>query len=282
MFCPGGSARAFDAESGEPLWTYEPPRSLSLVRHTADADRVYIGTYEYGHGIEEVIALDAATGEELWRRTFDGPWTHTRMRSLALAPTGELLVAFEGEFVLNRILSVAVVIAVDPATGEELWRYVDGDETTNRAISGLTIWDGLVLYSDGTGQEAVAFDLATREVVWRAPFLPNSFSGLFPPQVKDGIAYFTDTQGGLHAVDARTGERIYVAEGRGGFFGHLVCGDVFFGLTPSGDFYRLSDGRLLGTANAPSSDDVVGQVATDGDALYLSSDSGVYAYDCQL
>ena len=204
------------------------------------------------------------------------------MRSLTLAPSGELLVAFEGEFALGRIFSVAVVVAVDPASGEELWRFVEGDETTNRSTGGLTVWENLVLYSDGTGQEAVAFDINTREVVWRAPFLPNSFSGLVPPLVKDGVAYFSDTQGGLFAVDARTGTRIWLDDGKTGYFGHAVCGDIVFGITPSGEFHRRADGSFLGYANSPSSDDVVGQVAVADDVLYPSADSGVYAYDCRL
>lgn len=282
IFCPTNLLRAFDARSGEILWTYTPSRSLSSTYNAADDERVYVSTYDYGHGLEEVIALDAATGEVLWQRTVEGDWTQTRMRSLTLVPSGELLVAFEGEFVLGQIFSVAVVVALDPATGEELWRYIDGDETTDNGIGGLTVWEDLILYSATTGQEAVAFDIATREVVWRVPFLPNAFSGLIPPVVKDGIAYFSDTQGGLQAVDARTGAVIWSTERDEGFFGHAVCGDVVLGISPSGQFVRRDNGKLVGYARPRSSDDVIGQVAVADDVLYLSADSGVYAYDCRL
>ena len=274
--CPGSTLSAFEAATGAPLWTFEPDSVLSQVSGTADTERVYAGT------LQSALALDAETGELLWQRGFSGTWELIRMRSLTLAPNGDLLVAFEGEFERNVIFSVSVIVAVDPATGEERWRFVDGDETTNKGIGGLTLWEGLALYLSTTGREAVAVDLSTREVVWRAPMGPTAFSGLQPPRVKDGVAYYTDTTGGVYAVDARTGEEVWTTQRPAGFLGQTVCGDLLYADNPIGEFFRLSDGRYVGDAVERDSDDIAGQAAAADDVLYLSADSGVYAFDCRL
>ena len=276
MFCPGSTLSTFDAVTGEPLWTFEPDSALSLVSGTADAERVYAGT------LMSAIALDAATGALVWQRGFSGPWAQIRMRSLTLASNGDLLVAFSGEFERNVVFSVSVIVAVDPATGEERWRFVDGDETTDKDIGGLTLWEGLALYVSATGREAVAVDLATREVVWRAPMGPTAFSGEQPPAVRDGVAYYTDTTGGVYAVDARTGAEIWTTQRPAGFFGQTVCGDLLYTDNPIGEFFRLSDGRYVGDAVERDSDDIAGQTASADGVLYLSADSGVYAFDCRL
>ena len=275
-FCPGSTFSTFDAVTGEPLWTFEPDSALSLVSGTADAERTYAGT------LRSALALDAATGELLWQRGFSGPWAQIRMRSLTLAPNGDLLVAFSGEFERNVVFSVSVIVAVDPATGEERWRFVDGNETTDKDIGGLTLWEGLALYVSATGREAVAVDLTTREVVWRAPMGPTAFSGLQPPRVKDGVAYYTDTTGGVYAVDARTGAEIWTTQRPAGFFGQTVCGDLLYADNLIGEFFRLSDGAYIGDAVERDSDDIAEQAAADDDVLYLSANSGVYAFDCRL
>lgn len=276
VFCPGSTFSTFDAATGEPLWAFEPDSALSLVSGTVDAERAYAGT------LRSALALDADTGALVWQRGFSGPWELIRMRSLTLAPTGDLLVAFEGEFERNVVFSVSVIVAVDPATGQERWRFVDGDETTNKGIGGLTLWEGLALYVSNTGREAVALDLATREVVWRAPMGPTAFSGLQPPAVRDGVAYYTDTTGGVYAVDARTGEEVWTTQRPAGFFGQTVCGDLLYTDNPIGEFFRLSDGRYVGDAVERDSDDIAEQAAADDGVLYLSANSGVYAFDCRL
>lgn len=276
VYCLGDKLFAFDAEKGDPLWTYVPTSFLSLTQGTADANRVYVGTVTpFG----TALAVDAATGTLLWERSFEGPgWKSNRMRSLALSPEGDLLIAFEAEYAPPAIFSANVIVAVDPATGQERWRYVDGSETTDRAIGGLTLWEDLMLYSDPFTQEAVAVNRLTRQVVWRAPYTLNSGSGLRPPVVKDGVAFFTDTLGGFFAVDARTGRRKWTTKRPYGFLSHEVCGDIVFGNDQLGDVLDRATGRSLG--RPLGEDDTVGQAVVADDVLYLSARSGVYAFDC--
>lgn len=280
VYCPGDALFAFDAATGRTLWTTQTPSTLQLTEGTADAERVYVGTAGTTAGtVGMAFAYNAATGALIWNHPLnDGDWRGIWVRSLTLSPEGDLLIAFEGQYAPPTIFSAAVIVAVDPATGEERWRYVDGGRTTNREIGGLTLWEDLMLYSDPTGQEAVAVNRLTRQVVWRVRYTPDSFSTHRPPLVKDGVAFFTDTQGAVVAVDARTGRQRWRTKRPFGFLSHEVCGDIVFGNDQLGEVFDRATGRPLG--RPLGEDDTIGQAAVADNVLYLSAASGVYAFDC--
>lgn len=282
-YCPGDFLYALDAETGRLLWRYgrgQPYDSFQLVAPAADARRVYVGHNGAPEGDGRVVAVDAATGETVWERTFTGPgWEGILVQSLTLSPEEDLLVAFSAEFVPSQIYSVAVLAAVDPATGEERWRVVDGDETTDRETGDVTLWNDMALYSDSGGQAAVAIDRRTRAVAWRAPFTPGSFSTRRAPAVVDGVAYYTDTLGGVFAVDARTGARVWAVQRPYGFLNHEACGDVVYGDDQIGAVLDRATGRFLGDLFADRAREL-GQSAVADGVLYLSTSAGVTAFDC--
>ena len=278
VYCPGDGIQAFEISSGRLLWISQPSDNFSLAAGTADEQRIYAGTL-VPVGIGTAVAVSATTGALIWQKSFaSSEWRGIVMRSLTLSPEGDLLIAFEGQYDPPTIFSAAVVVAVDPATGEERWRYVDGDRSTNREIGGLTLWEDLMLYSDPTGQEAVAVNRLTRQVVWRVRYTPDSFSTHRPPLVKDGVAFFTDTQGAVVAVDARTGQQRWRTKRPFGFLSHEVCGDIVFGNDQLGEVFDRATGRPLG--RPLGEDDTIGQAAVADNVLYLSAASGVYAFDC--
>lgn len=270
VFCPGYRRfGAFDATTGERLWSVEFDSGLSSVRGTADTERAYGGT------LTEALALDAATGAVVWRRGFDGPgWTGTRLRSLTLSPEGDLLVAFEALF--SRVTTASMIVAVDPATGEERWRFQYGDGTTNQITGGISFWQDLMLYSDRF--EVIAVDRRTRAVRWRSPTTPAYGSPRTPPVIRDGTAYFSDGWGGVFAVDASTGRRQWTAKVPGGTWHHDVCGGYLLVNLEHMAVLDRSSGRLVGWLVSRGAD--VGQTAVEGDRLYATTDSGVYAFNC--
>ena len=273
VFCPAGSLFAFDAMSGRSLWTLPTDSSLQLVRGTVDAARVYAGS------LTSTYAADAATGRLAWKRSYSGPWDATRNRSLTLTPEGDLLIAFDAQFIAGSRFSAAAVIAVDPATGVERWRFVDGDATTSRSPGDLTLSGDLVLYSDATGKEAVAFSRRTRQIVWRAPWTPGFIGTQRAPLVAEGVAYFTDGGGGAFAVDAATGTRRWATQpSTGGFFSHEVCGPVFLGNNGPVEVIDRADGRSRGRLFPD--DETALMMATDGAQAFVSTTKGIYAFDC--
>ena len=273
VFCPGDALRAFKGEDGETLWTYTAGQNLALAESTADEERAYAGT------LSEALAVDAETGLLSWRRGFAGAgWLSVTIRSMA-RDGADLLVAMDANYSENGFFSSSVVVALDPATGEERWRFEDGGPKTDKSIGSLTAWEGLVLYSDGR-DEVVAFDRESREVVWRFPADGLGFLGTRrAPEVADGVAYWATGDNRFYAADARTGERVWSVEPEfGSYVNHVVCGPVVLGNNSALTVVRRSDGdvrRIL------FEDELVGQLAVADGFAYVSTEAGVYALDCE-
>lgn len=277
VFCPAKDLYAFDASTGRSLWTLASDSSLQLVEGVADAQRVFAAS------LTSVVAADAATGALLWKRSFSGPgWRGIRMRSLALTPDGDLLAAFEALYSDNGFFSAAAIVAVDPATGQERWRFQDGGPMTNRAIGGLTIWNDLILYSDAHGSETaaemVAVDRTTRLVRWRSAAEPGFLGSLRAPVVVAGIAYWAAGDSHVYAADAATGEPIWSVEPRrGSFVSHEVCGPYVLANNFSLEIIDRASGQAIGRLFA---NERVGQTAVADGVAYVSTERGVYALDC--
>ena len=274
MFCPGAELRAFDAATGRLLWALPSDSSFASAEGTADATRAFTAT------LTSVSAVDAATGQLLWKRGISGDgWVGSRMRSLTLSPEGDLLVATEGLFNENGFFSAAAIVALDPATGVERWRYQDGGPTTDRSIGGLTLWENLMLYTDGTGGEVVAVNRATREVVWRRAWLPGFLGRLRAPVVVDGVAYWGAGDERVYAADARTGAEVWTAgSGRGSLRNHDVCGPYVLSTSSSLKVNRREGGRYEGNRFG---NERVGQMAVADGVAYVSTERGVYALACE-
>lgn len=273
VFCPANALYAFDAESGAPLWTLSSDSTFSLAEGTADATRAFAAT------LTSVTAVDAATGQVLWKRGLSGDgWVGSRMRSLTLSPEGDLLVATEGLFNENGFFSAAAIVALDPATGAERWRYEDGGPTTDRAIGGLTLWENLMLYTDATGGEVVAVNRATREVVWRKAWQPGFLGGLRAPVVVDGVAYWAAGDSHVYAADARTGSlRWSVRPETGSYRSHEVCGPLVLANNFALSVVSRSDGGVQGIR---FDNEQVDQMAVADGVAYVSTERGVYALAC--
>ena len=226
-----------------------------------------------------MIAVDAATGALLWKRSFSGAgWLRTRMRSLTLAPDGSLLVSLDAEFTANGSRTAAAIIAVDPATGAERWRYQDGDAPTFRSIGSLTLWNGLMLYSDPVGGEVVAVEQATRQVRWRAPWERGFLGSPRAPTVVEGVAYWAAGDAQFYAADAATGAaRWTVKPSPGSYFSHDVCGSVVVGNRFSLTVVERATGASRGELFR---NELVGQTATADGELYIATERGVYAFAC--
>ena len=285
VYCPGDFLYALDAETGREIWRYGTGHiedTFQLVDAAADDDRVYAGVNGAPNGTGRVVAVDARTGALAWERMFEGPgWKGVLVNAVKLSPEGDLLVSFSGEYDPPGIFSAAVVAALDPATGAERWRVVDGGPETDREGGDLALVGDLAIYADFGGQEVVAVSRTKKEVAWRAPFTPGSFSFRYAPAVVDNVVYYTDSLGGVFAVDAATGRPVWSVERPGGFFTQLACGPLLYADDQTGALFHLRTGQHLGVLLGDP-EAITGQSATADGVLYLSTSSGVYAFDCTL
>jgi len=205
--------------------------------------RLFVVGADFSDGSTSVVvALDAVTGDELWRAA---PGADVRN---APAIAGDVLVV---------PLSSGVLVGYDAATGEERWRSdLGAGVERNRAVliaavasdgatvyagvhgryaalasdSGGMVWDGvpaegnslaslaaaalgggLVVGTVGRGREGLfAWDAATGQERWRIE-PPASIGVHASPIVSEDEArlYFANSQGVVHAVELATGAEVW-------------------------------------------------------------------------
>ncbi|SEW20776.1 outer membrane protein assembly factor BamB family protein [Halobacterium jilantaiense] len=143
---------------------------------SADGDRVYVGTTESGGG--RVVALDAASGEELWS---------VPMSMAVGTPTvGETYVFAGSTELTDGPEQPGRLVAIEKTTGTVQW---ERESYADRAL----LADDTLLLEDGYDRPLVALDAATGEERWRA--LPDggnpvtvSDEGLYAKTARDSVA----------------------------------------------------------------------------------------------
>ena len=118
---PGNVVQAIDAVSGEVIWQYRSPLPEDAVRRGATrtlalyGDKVYLATYDAA-----LVALDARTGEEVWR-TVKADYTQGFMQlGGPVIANGVVVSGING---CERYKEqTCFITGHDPDTGEELWR----------------------------------------------------------------------------------------------------------------------------------------------------------------
>lgn len=191
---------ALDADDGEPRWTYEagsePSSRLRSLLAVADGT-IYLATFGGVH------AVDAASGERVWRHRIEG---YGRVYDVAVA---------DG----TVFLTSSVVRALDAATGERTWAF-DTESRSTQSRSSLAsvlpigraaasggpgasppaIADG-TLYAKTDDGEVVALDAATGDAEWVA----DVGGSLHAPVVVDDTVYVSG-EAAVHALDASSGD----------------------------------------------------------------------------
>ena len=101
---------ALDAKTGDVLWQTQVPTNGTP---TVANGRAFVSLEPPDGTVSHVVALDAATGEEVWRATGDGSWI------------GRRLTVARGRVYYRENLTD--LVARDAATGEEVWRYTGAE-----------------------------------------------------------------------------------------------------------------------------------------------------------
>ena len=200
-----------------------------------------------------IVALNKKTGETVWRA--DRP----KECYDPLQPIGKK--AYVTPIVVNvagRDLLIsngaAVCIAYDVQTGKEIWRVIQGEDST---ISMPFAEDAVVYFytsfvSPAEGEKYVELlavdpkgtgDVTKTHVLWRfkGPILQ-----LLTPLIKDGIIYTVDSRNNLIAIDAKTGTSLYTKRLKNKYNSSPVYagGHVYF-TSVKGETLVLKAGRTL-------------------------------------
>ena len=149
----------------EPKWTHEMGGTRALQMTPLVVDGVM-----YAAAVNEVRALDARTGEQIWQ--------FVRPQTPGLVPTGDPAAGINRAIAVlgNRVFlqtDHAHLLALDRRTGQLLWDVEMADYRQNYGATGaLLIVNDLVIAGISAGDEGVrgfldAYRASTGERVWR-------------------------------------------------------------------------------------------------------------------
>ena len=209
----GGRVTAVNLESGEVRWTKDLGSPISGAV-TLDAGRALATTFGGQNEPSEIVALDAESGQELWRASAEDA---SNMVTAPIVADGRMLTldAFGG------------VLAFDPEDGHFLWRTEVVNPLVPRQpflLQGVgapapVSADGRVFAVDVTGR-VYAFDAETGAALWDHAL--NSLSQSSPPILTDDQILVSTDSGTLYAVDRVSGHLVWRLDGGGTFLRGLA------------------------------------------------------------
>jgi outer membrane protein assembly factor BamB len=207
-----------DSKTGETVWERTdlqcehiqgPGSSLMLYK---DLLIVHIE----GSDIQYIAALDKKTGATVWRTERPGE-IYDKLEPIGKkAYTTPIIVRVNGRDLMISNGS-AVCIAYDPETGTEVWRIIQGEDST---IAMPVESEGTVFFYtsfivDERGDkycELLAVDpdgmgdIGPTNIKWR---IQSPILQLPTPVVVDGLLYTVDSRSLLSCIDAATGETVW-------------------------------------------------------------------------
>jgi outer membrane protein assembly factor BamB len=178
-------------QKGADRWHVDAPVNLAgdmLLVPTSFLDKEKVGE-------RALYALNAATGETLWKRDLAyNPWGGATIAGdRAIVPGSSI-----GYYLKQLRGARGDVTALDLKTGEVRWRK---EITTGGVLGCISVADGLAVCT-ATDGKVRAYKLADGERAW----IYDAKAPLFaPPAVADGVVYVADIAAAVHAIDLKTG-----------------------------------------------------------------------------
>ena len=294
-------------KDGDVVWTYDMiaetgtfPHNLANSSPAMLGDLVYVSTSN-GHDESHVkvpapaapslIAVNKKTGKLAWAdrspgdRILHGQWASP---TVGRAGGVDQVILGQGD---------GWIRGFDAATGAKLWEFDTNPKdavwpkTRNEIVATAVLHDGIVYIANGQDPEQgegvghlYAIDATKRGDitqtgrVWHYDAIRRSIS---TAAVKDGVVYYPDFSGFLHALDAKTGKALWVHDTFAAVWGSpLVAeGRIYLG-DEDGDVAILQAGRekkVLGEMSMGSS--VYGAPVAAGGVLYVMTRDKLYALD---
>jgi len=241
-----GVIDAFDAKTGKRLWKRKTAPKI-------DEDNAFLGgamALEQGRlfattGAAQVVALDATTGNELWRSPVDTP--------IRAAPT------VNG----GRVFVVTVdnqVVAMAANDGRKLWNYAGASASTILLGGTAPAVDGGVVVAALTTGELVALRVDTGTTLWsenivavrRTEAAANLPDIVGRPVIDRGRVYAVGQSGIMVAIDLRTGQRVWEVP-MAGIYAPWVAGDFLYAISVDSEVICVDtrSGRILWVTQLP-------------------------------
>jgi outer membrane protein assembly factor BamB len=267
-----------DTATGDVLWNERFPNEHYVGPGSSPVlyENVLILTCD-GADEQYIVGIDKYTGDAIWRK--DRPPMRTSDPDLKKSYSTPLVIHAAGRD-QAVIPGTQWIVAYDPLTGEELWRF---DHGNGFSLAPRPVHDGkLLFFCTGFGNPQLMAidptgkgDLSETHVKWREssqiPEMPS-------PTVVDGHLYVLSENGIVSCIEPETGLRIWRARIEGDYSASLLeaAGRIYAfsqeGVTtvfsPGERFEKLAENRLDGRIMATPA-------VVDG-AMYLRTDSALY------
>jgi quinohemoprotein ethanol dehydrogenase len=208
---PLSKVYAVDAASGKLLWGFDPKVRLdqaingSYSARTNAGVAVWSGKVYVGTGDCRLVAIDAASGKQVWEATVCDPH-QTGITGAPHVAKGKVFMGYNGSDDGVR----GSLVAYDAETGKEVWRFwtVPGDPAKGFETKALEMaaktWKGKDAWKIGGGDvwNAITYDPATNLVIFGTAGAGVDYGELESIKVS-GDQLFA---GCIMAVNADTGE----------------------------------------------------------------------------
>lgn len=213
---------ALDARTGEERWVVEADDAL------ADAPAVSDGVLYAGTAAGTVLALDAATGNTVWR------YGTTRGRAIAGGPSiadGRVFVGSLGTRESGRNFE-AYLYALEAASGEVAWRF-----QSQHPFPGCPAVDDETVYVFAEDGNVYAVAAVSGEERWSTNAVEED-AGAVSPAVADEAVLFGGGDPVLMALDGG-GEWLWRTQLDGPVVGPALSDGVVYAGTRGGTLYAL-------------------------------------------
>ena len=190
-----GKVQAVDARDGKPRWSYDARLAVAGDLVVDDAGRVFVGSRSY-----DLIALDAATGKELWKHYYWFSWIESPP-------------VVRGQTVYTGSSDGVGVYAIDTATGARRWKArVPGWAWARTAVDDRLVVAGTVGYGAWPGVRSgslVGIDRQSGALRWMHVDPPTpeqvaqktEWGFAAGPVLVGGTVYAADLGGRVFAID---------------------------------------------------------------------------------
>ncbi len=241
-----GRVSAFELETGDRVWR------VDLTPEDED-DAVFSGgiAYAYGHlfvstGFLDVVALNAVTGEVVWRRAMPTP-----MRAAPTISDGRLFVtSFDNQ-----------LFVLDVRNGELLWKHKGFEESAGILGGASPAVDGSMVVVPYTSGEIFGILASNGRIMWSYALASSRRSDAISsladirgnPVIDRDWVFAVSHSGRIVALDMKSGAKIWEKE-IGGIQTPWVAGDYIYLLTTNNEVLCLSreKGDIVWVLQLPS------------------------------
>jgi outer membrane protein assembly factor BamB len=212
-----------------------------------------------GTDVRYIVALDKATGKEVWRTDRPEEPFKPLTQIGKKAYVTPLIINVKGKDLMISNSS-AGCFAYEPLTGKEVWRVIRGAEST---VPMPVYEKGIIYYYTGymVDEEAPNFsellavnpegkgDITATNILWKKRDNQNT-NQILTPVIKDGLIYTVNTKNIMMCIDAATGKELWTDRQMANYNASPVFADgkVWF-FSVKGDVVAVTPGRELAVAS---------------------------------